>query len=84
MSRLLPPSSFTVPCKMVLTRPVESGVVSIPLQFAPLYDCLLDLGTDFLVGNMVFVRDAGHSSLILRKMRSGEKQLASLAGSETP
>ena len=36
----------------------------IPLQFASLYDgqevlvwsgCLLDLGTDFLVGNMVFV-----------------------------
>ena len=41
--------------------------MTIPLQFAPLYDsqevfawsdCLLDLGTDFLVGNMVFVRDA--------------------------
>ena len=39
----------------------------IPLQFASLYDgqavfvwsnCLLGLGTDFLVGNMVFVRDA--------------------------
>ena len=39
----------------------------IPLQFASLYDgqgvfvwsnCLLDLGTDFLVDNMVFVRDA--------------------------
>ena len=38
--------------------------VSIPLQFASLYDgqedvmwsnCLLDLGTDFLVGNMVIV-----------------------------
>ena len=44
--------------KMVLARPNE------PLHFAPLYDgqevfvwsdCLLDLGTDFLVGNMVFV-----------------------------
>ena len=38
--------------------------MTIPLQFASLYDgqvvfvwsdCLLDLGTDFLVGNMVFV-----------------------------
>ena len=36
--------------------------MTIPLQFASLYDrqifvwsnCLLDLGTDFLVGNMVF------------------------------
>ena len=50
---LLPP--FTVPYKMVLT---------MPLQFASLYDrqevfvwssCLLDLGMDFLVGDMVFV-----------------------------
>ena len=40
--------------------------MTIPLQFASLYngqvfvwsDCLLDLGTDFLVGNMVFVWDA--------------------------
>ena len=40
--------------------------MTIPLQFASLYDrqeifvwsnCLLDLGTDFLVGNMVFVWD---------------------------
>ena len=39
--------------------------MTIPLQFASLYGCqevfkwsdrLLDLGTDFLVGNMVFVR----------------------------
>ena len=38
----------------------------IPLQFVSLYgcqvfvwfNCLLDLGTDFLVGNMVFVGDA--------------------------
>ena len=38
--------------------------MTIPLQFASLYDgqevfawsnCLLDLDTDFLVGNMVFV-----------------------------
>ena len=41
--------------------------MTIPLQFASLYDgqeilvwsyCLLDLGTDFLVGNMVFVWNA--------------------------
>ena len=40
------------------------GDMTIPLQFASLYDrqevfvwynCMLDLGTDFLVGNMVFV-----------------------------
>ena len=39
------------------------GVKTIPLKFASLYndqevfvwsDCLLDLGTNFLVGNMVF------------------------------
>ena len=43
-----------------------AGDMTIPLQFASLYDrlevfmwssCLLDLGTDFLVGNMVFVWD---------------------------
>ena len=48
---------------MVLAR---SDDMIIPLQFASLYDgqevfvrsdCLLDLGTDFLVGNMVFVSD---------------------------
>ena len=42
------------------------GDMTIPLQFASLYegqevfvwsDCLLDLGTDILVGNMVFVLD---------------------------
>ena len=41
--------------------------MTIPLQFASLYGgqevfawsrCLLDLGTDFLVGGMVFVGDA--------------------------
>ena len=40
--------------------------MSIPVEFAPLYggqevfvwsDCLLDLGADFLIGNMVFVGD---------------------------
>ena len=43
------------------------GDMTIPLQFASLYggqevfvwsSCLLDLGTDFLAGNMVFVWDA--------------------------
>ena len=42
---------------------LRTGNMTIPLQFASLYDrqafvwsnCLLDLGTDFLVGNMVFV-----------------------------
>ena len=41
--------------------------MTIPLQFSSVYDgqevfvwsdCLLDLGTVFLVGNMVFVLDA--------------------------
>ena len=41
--------------------------MSITLQFASVYDgqevfmwsdCLLDLGTDFLVGNVVFVSDS--------------------------
>ena len=49
---------------MVLARPDDTGDMTIPLQFASFYDrqeifmwsnCLLDLGTDFLVGNMVFV-----------------------------
>ena len=43
-----------------------NGDTTIPLQFASLYDgqvfvwsnCLLDLGMDLLVGNMVFVWDA--------------------------
>ena len=44
-----------------------TGIMTIPLQFASLYDhqevivwsnCLLDLGMDFFVGNMVFVWDA--------------------------
>ena len=41
--------------------------MTLPLQFASLYDgqgifvwsdCQLNLGTDFLVGNIIFVRDA--------------------------
>ena len=48
--------------------------MTIPLQFASLYDgqgvfvwsdCLLDLGTDFLVGNMVFVSDAQYLAVAL-------------------
>ena len=43
------------------------GDMTIPLQCASLYhgqevfvwsDCLLDVGTDFLVGSMAFVGDA--------------------------
>ena len=43
------------------------GDMTIPLQFASLYNghevfvllnCLLDLGMNFLIGNMVFVEDA--------------------------
>ena len=58
---LLPP--FTVPCKMVWARPNEretdhTTAVCVSLQWPGgllWSDCLLDLGTDFLVGNMVFV-----------------------------
>ena len=50
---------------MILTRPDEGGM-SISLQFASLYDgqevfvwsdCLMDLGMDFLIENLVFVCD---------------------------
>ena len=45
---------------MVLSRPDEREILSIPLQFESLHDgqerlvwsdCLLDVGTDFPVGN---------------------------------
>ena len=58
-----PLSPFTVPCKMVLARPFESQ--TCPYRFSlRLYnsqdvfvrpDCLLDLGSDFLVGNSFFL-----------------------------
>ena len=57
---LLPP--FTVPCKTWWT-----GDMSTSVQFPSLYDgqevflwadYLLDVGKDFLIGNMVFVWDA--------------------------
>ena len=62
----------------------RTGHMTIPLQFASLYDgqevflwcdCLLDLGTDLLVGNMIFVWDAA-SALVksnseLHHFRSG-------------
>ena len=47
--------------------------MTIPLQFASLYDgqeafvwsdCLLDLGTDFLAGNMVFVWDVQYLAVV--------------------
>ena len=46
--------------------------MTTPLQFASLYggqevfvwsNCLLDLGRDFLVGNMVFVEDAWYPAV---------------------
>ena len=52
---------------MVLARPDERETCPYHCSLRLLYDgqevfvwsdCLLDLGTDFLVGNMVFVRDA--------------------------
>ena len=67
------PISFSVclvffPISLCLARLFWwTGDMSIPLQFASLYDdqelfvstdCLLDLGTDFFVGNMVFAWDA--------------------------
>ena len=62
---LLPP--FTVPCKMVLARPDEREtwpyhcslrLFTIVRRSSLWSSCLLHLGMDFLVGNMVFVRDA--------------------------
>ena len=58
---LLPP--FTVPCKMVLTRPVERETRPYHCSLR-LYDhqvfvwsnCLLDLGMDFLVCNSLCMR----------------------------
>ena len=59
---LLPP--FTVPCKMVLARHDEREtclyhfslrLFTMVKRLIVWYDCLLDLGTDFPVGNMVFV-----------------------------
>ena len=54
-----------------------TGNMTIPLQFASLHDrqevfgwsdCLLDLGTDFLVGNMIFVWDAKYLAVALISM----------------
>ena len=59
---LLPP--FTVPCKVVLARPGKWETCPYHFSFASLYNgqevfvwstYLLDLSSDFLVGNMVFV-----------------------------
>ena len=61
---LLPPS--TVPCKMVLARPDEWGTCPYHcMQFASLFggqevftwsDCQLELGTDRVVSDLVFVK----------------------------
>ena len=62
LPRLLPP--LTVPCKMVLARPDEREtwphhcslhLFNVVRRIFVSSDCLLDLGTDFLIGNMVFV-----------------------------
>ena len=61
---LLPP--FAVPLQDGFCQTWCTGEMTIPLKFASVYDgqkipmwsnCLLDLGTDFLVGSMVFVWD---------------------------
>ena len=61
---LSPPPPFTIPCEMIFARRDERRDMTMSLQFASLYDgqevivwsdCLLELGTDFFVGNMVFV-----------------------------
>ena len=61
---LFPP--FSVPCKIILARPDEWETWPYHCSLS-LYDgqevflwsnCLLDLGMDFLVGNMVFVWEA--------------------------
>ena len=61
-------SSFPFHCALQdgFSQTWWTGDLSIPRQFASLYDgqvfvwsdCLLDLGTNFLIGNMVFVGDA--------------------------
>ena len=58
--------TFTVPCKMVSDKPNERDTCPYRVSLRLFYngqvfvwpDCLLDLGTDFLVGNMVYVREA--------------------------
>ena len=71
LNRLKPQalSSFSCHCTLQdgFGQTWWTGDMTIPLQFASLYDgqkvfvwfdCLLDLGTDFPVGNMLFVWDA--------------------------
>ena len=61
---LLPP--FIVPCKMVLVKSGEQETCPHHFSLRLFYDgqvfmwsdCLLDLGTDFLVGGTVFVQHA--------------------------
>ena len=58
LSCLLPP--FTVPCKVVLARHDEWETCPYHLSLRLLtivrrFDCLPEHGTDFLIGNMVFV-----------------------------
>ena len=60
----LPSSPFHRTLQDGFGQTLRTGNMTVPLQFASLYDgqevfmssnCLLDLGTGFLVGNMVFV-----------------------------
>ena len=64
---------FPVPCKMVLVRPNEREtwpyhcslrLFTMVLGVFVWSDCLLDLGTDFLVGNMVFAWDAWYLAVL--------------------
>ena len=73
---LLP--SSTAPCKMVVARLMNKRYISIPLQFPSHWlikrsvfvwsNCLLDLGTDFLVSNMVFAWDVWYLALKLKRV----------------
>ena len=67
---------------MVLARPDETEDMSIPLQFASLYDgqeifvwfnCLLNLDTGFIVGNVVSYYGINVLSTTQNHLRTSEK-----------
>ena len=79
-------ASFSAPFRCALQNGFgqtwRTGDMFIPLQFASIYDgqevfvwsdCLLSLGTDFLVGNTVFVWDAVALPFPLRQNLGSEK-----------